>query len=324
MIAEHHLRAWRRLPEVEIVALGDRVRGAAERRRDEHAPGARVYEDLATMLAEERPDFVDILTPPAAHKHHCLAARAARVHVICQKPLADTLADARELVAAFHGYERLFAVHENHRFRPWFEEVVRRRRAGFFGRVHLMRLEQYDPFEPPEAYKAELRRAVLLEYGTHLVDMMRALLGDPARVFARAHRPNPRVAGESLVHASFLYPEATALIDIGWKPGGAPQGSLLVVGDRGEAYYEGTMTRGEEARFRLSSGREPVSDERRCPTDDYGESFFRFQRACVQAMRRGRPGPPSAEDNLKTLSCTFAAYAAADEERIVELSEWNV
>ena len=82
MISEFHLRGWNRIPEVEIVGLGNRTLSRAEQRRDQFAPAARAYSDLREMLAAEKPDFVDILTTPALHREHCAIARDAGVHVI--------------------------------------------------------------------------------------------------------------------------------------------------------------------------------------------------------------------------------------------------
>lgn len=327
MISEFHLRAWRRIPEVEIVALGNRTVERAEERRAEFAPNAHVYADLGEMLAREARDhgpldFVDILTPPALHREHCLAAAAAGAHVICQKPLSGTLDDARDLVARMRGRPTLFAVHENHRYRPWFRRVVRLHRAGFFGPPGaplVVRLEHLAPSAPAEAYKLQTERGVLLEYGTHLVDMVRALLGEPARVYARLHRAHPGVRGENVAHVAFEYAGATAVVDVGWKAAGVLQGGALVHGPDGEAYFEGSMTRDARSRFRLARGGEVVADETRSPYDDYVESFYLFERACVDAMLSGGGVEQTGEENLRTLELTFAAYEAAERGAVVDL-----
>lgn len=311
MISEFHLRGWQRIPEVEMVALGNRSVEKAEARRARFYPEARVYDDLAALLRAEELDFIDILTPPAAHREHCLLAREAGVHIICQKPICDDLGDARSLVAAMEGSRKLFAVHENHRYRPWFQQILRLSRDGFFGAPRFLRLEHHNQTEPAEAYKLEMEPGILLEYGTHLVDMMRALLGEPERVYARLHKLNPRVKGESLAHVVYEYPQATCVIDIAWKPAGLLQGSLLLEGEAGEASYEGTMTRGPSARFRLLKGNDVVRDEARSPYDDYVESFYLFQRECVDAMLSGGTVTQTGAENLKTLASTFAAYEAA-------------
>lgn len=323
MISEFHLRGWQRIPETDIVALGDRDLSRAEERRAQFFPPAKVYDDLGAMLKEARLDFVDILTPPALHREHCLLAKEAGPHIICQKPLCDNLNDAQGLADEMRGYPKLFAVHENHRYRPWFQQVLRLHGEEFFGHIHLVRLEHLNPTAPGEAYKLEAEPGVLLEYGTHLVDMMRALLGEPQRVYARLHRLNSQVRGESLVHAAYEYPRATAIIEAAWKQQGALQGSLLVAGEAGEAFYEGTLTRGAAARFRLFKGGVTVSDETRSPYDDYVESFYLFQRECADAMLGGTAVTQTGGENLKTMILTCAAYESAAGGQVISLSDFE-
>ena len=324
MVSQFHLKGWQRIPEVEIVALADQDLNRAEGRRREFVPTARIYTDPATLLSSERLDFVDILAPPAFHKEHCLLAKAARLHVICQKPLSDDLNDARALVAAMGDHPKLFVVHENHRYRPWFQRILSMHREGFFGRPRVVRLTQHDPNEPAEVYKLQAKHGVLLEYGTHLVDMMRALLGEPARVYAVTRRLNPRVQGESWALAIYDYAETTVTIDIAWKPAGLPRGSVVIEGEKGAALYEGTMTRSASARFRLTRGNEVAIDEWRSPHDDFVESFYLFQRDCVDAMLSGRAITQTGVENLKTLLLTFAAYTASDEGRVLNLENLSI
>ena len=115
MISELHLRGWTRIPEVEIVALCDRTIARADVRRAQFAPAARVSSDLYSMLASEQLDFIDILTPAELHYEHCRGAMEAGIHIVCQKPLCNTLERARRLAASASHYGKLFAVHENHR-----------------------------------------------------------------------------------------------------------------------------------------------------------------------------------------------------------------
>lgn len=305
MISEFHLRGWNRIPEVEITGLGNRTLSRAEERRHQLAPSARTYSDLREMLAAEKPDFVDILTTPALHREHCTIAREAGVHVICQKPLSDSLHGADAIAADFRGYDKLFAVHENHRYRPWFSRAL----AAISEPITYARFEHLNATEPGEAYKTESETGILLEYGSHLIDMMRCALGEPRRVYARAHRLNPRVRGESLVHAVFEYPSATAVIETGWKDGAVTQAGVLLSSSASEALYEGTLTRGREGRLRITRRQEVVVDEPCSPMDAYVESFYLLERECADAMLRLRSGVvQTAEEHLKTLTCTFAAY----------------
>lgn len=311
MISEFHLRGWQRIPEVEIVALVDPLRDRAEDRRTQFVPHARIYDSLDGLVANESAlDFVDILTPPWLHREHCLRAAQAGVHIICQKPLCDRLEDAQALVNELRDYRRLFVVHENHPYRPWFRDMLQGHRDGFFGRARFLHLVQHDAHEPPERFKSEAERGVLLEYGVHLVDMVRALLGEPHRVSSQLQHINPRVRGESLAHVRFEYPEAIAVIDISWKAHGLQQGGVLFIGDAGEAWFQGRMTRGEVSRYRVASRNTVVLDEERSPTEDYVEAFYLLEREFADAMLGRIPPVQRAVNNLQTLELTFAAYDA--------------
>jgi predicted dehydrogenase len=275
---------------------------------------------LESVLASERLDFVDIVTPPWLHREDCLLAAQAGLHLICQKPLCDRLDEAEELVEALRRHPRYFVVHENHRFRPWFQEVLQLFRAGFFGKLRHVQLEQHDPVEPPEKIDTEVEQGVLLQYGVHLVDMAHALLGDPTRVHAWMQRINPRVRGESLAHVVMEYPEVSAVLDVSWKSAGLQQGHALVVGERGEAYYEGRMARADTARFRVCQGNTVVRDEVRSPTADYVDSFYRFERDFTDAVLGGRPPPQPAAENVRSLRVAFAAYESARSGCAVEMN----
>jgi predicted dehydrogenase len=319
MISEFHLRGWNRIPEVEIVALCNRTLSRAEERRAQYVPGARVYQDLESMLAREQLDFIDILTTPELHATHCLTARRAGLHVICQKPLCPTVEQARDLVAAMQQSPRIFAVHENHRYRPWFQRVRQQFLDRRFGNLSLLRIEHLIPTEPREAYKNEAQTGVWLEYGSHLVDMMRSLLGEPDRVHARMHHLNPSVAGESVAHVVYEYPDATAVVEAGWKHSALTQGCVLLAGSEGEAWYEGSLTRGREARLRISQGERLISDESICAFDEYVESFYLFERECADAMLGRGSITQTGAENLRSLTCTMVAYHAARTGAIVEI-----
>lgn len=320
MISQYHLEGWKRVPEVEIVALANRTAARAEQRRSEFVPSARVYTDLTSMLACEQLDFVDILTTPELHPQHCLEAKNARLHIICQKPLADTIDAARTLALDMTGYPKLFAIHENHRYRPWFQDVSQRYRRGEFGDVQFLRLEHLNATEPGENYKNEVAEGVWWEYGSHLVDMMRSLLGGPLRVYARSSPLNPRVRGESLFLAMYEYAGCTVEIAVGWKNAALTQGSVLLVGTEGEAWYEGTLTRGNEGRLRITSGGAVVSDTAVSPLQQYADSFYEFERECAQAILADLRVTQTAAEHLRSLECTFAAYESARTGSIVTIA----
>ena len=92
--ARNHMHGWADAEGAEIVAVCDLDRAKAE--DFARSFGATPYTDAAAMLAEVRPDFVDIATTVESHRPLVeLAARARRARSICQKPFARDYADGR-------------------------------------------------------------------------------------------------------------------------------------------------------------------------------------------------------------------------------------
>jgi len=307
-IAAYHLRAWRRLAGVEIVALADPAQPRAVERRDAYFPAAAIHPHIDSVLERERIDFIDILTPPWLHREHCLKAAEKGIHIACQKPLCDRLEEAEALVRKLASYPKRFCVHENHPHRPWFRDTLALHREGFFGDSLKLTLTHHAPSEPPETFKIEAEKGILLDYGVHLVAMARALLGEPRALAARLGRVNPRVKGESQATLEMEFPAGTATIDVSWQDNGPFRGGFSLLGDLAEAHLAGSLTRGEPSRLRIERAGERLRDETRDPTEDFAESFYLFQKEFVEAIERGGAGPQPAEDNLKTLRCVFEAY----------------
>ncbi len=126
--------AWQRIPEVEIVAFSNRDATRAKEITDKFGL-TKCYADWREMLDVEKPDFVDVITPPPSHAEMCAEAARRGVHIICQKPLAPTLAEAHAIVANAARAGARLMVHENFRFQPWHREIKRLLDAGAIGQL---------------------------------------------------------------------------------------------------------------------------------------------------------------------------------------------
>ncbi len=323
MISEFHLKAWNRIPEVEITALVSRNFEHARKRQQQYAPQATIYTNYREMLEQECIDLVDILTPPEVHREYILMAQEKNLHIICQKPICDSIDSAREVVYLLNGYPKLFAIHENHRYRPWFQKVMQHLEKGTFGSPGFVKAYQHNPSTPRELYKQKTRLGVLLEHGTHLVDMIHALLGKPFSVYATLHHIDSALVGESLAHVVYDYQDTSAIVDVAWKSGGSLHAGFMLVGDEGEAYFDGSMVRGGVNRLVITHGEKVVTDERGDSTLDYEESFYLLQRECIDRIMDGNVErvTQSGQNNLRSLESTFAAYNSARTGRVVFLEK---
>ena len=326
--ARNHMAAWAELPGVEIVAVCDRDPAKAETYARDFGI-ARWGVEAAKVLAEVRPDFVDIATTVGSHRTLVeLAARHARL-VICQKPFAETMEDARAMVAACAASGAMLAVHENFRWQRPIREVKALLEAGEIGAPRWLRLSfrhGYDIYAN-QPYLAEVRDLALTDIGLHLFDMVRHLMGDVERLSCEVQRRNPKVAGFDafqalLRHGSGAVSSVECSFHSVMTPDPFPQSLLVVEG------YLGTIEVTEGFRLRLHRGGGVVEErgvEPPCPV--WGarpwhliqESVLEFQRQAVAALEGRGTVEPSGAHNLGTLEMVLAAIRAADEGVVVRL-----
>lgn len=115
----------------DLVAACDLDADAAAGLADEY--GATAYTDLDAMLTEASPDLVHVGVPPVVHFDVVDAALSAGAHVICEKPIAPTAAEGRDLVARAVASDRVTAINFPFRYTPGFRELVDRVAAGGIG-----------------------------------------------------------------------------------------------------------------------------------------------------------------------------------------------
>lgn len=318
--ARNHMAAWRDLAGVEIVAVCDT--DAAKARAYARDFGvARWGTDAAALLAEVRPDFVDIATTVGSHRALVeLAAGHARL-VICQKPFAETLEDATAMVAACTEAGAMLAVHENFRWQRPLREVKAMLAAGVIGEPRWLRLSfrhGHDIYAN-QPYLAGVRDLALTDIGLHLFDMVRDLMGDIDRLSCEVQRRNPRVAGWDAFQALLRHGSgAVSTVECSFHslrvPDPFPQSVMVVEGDLGTV----EVTEGFRLRLHRAGGVEERDVEPPCPA--WGErpwhliqdSVLAFQAQTVAALEGRGTVEPSGAHNLGTLAAVLAAIRAAE------------
>ena len=134
-----HLPAITRAKGVHLVALCDNDRAKARSLADRFdIPD--VYTDIDELLESDELDAVVVATPNHLHEPHVLRALAAKVHVLCERPLALTTRGVERILAAAQRADRKVVVANNHRFRTDVQALDRFLRGGELGRLTAFRL----------------------------------------------------------------------------------------------------------------------------------------------------------------------------------------
>ncbi len=209
--------AWNRIPEVMILAICNRD--------PEKASGLmkkfgieRHYSDYREMIERENPDFVDIITPPETHFEMTKFAADRGIHVICQKPLAPSFEEAKQIVDYARKAGIRFMVHENWRFQPWHREIKKLTGDRIIGDIHFMNWRKRmgdgwgeNAYIPRQPYFRDYPRLIVYENGIHFIDTFRYIGGEITRVMAYLRKLNPVIAGEDFALINFEFEESDLL-----------------------------------------------------------------------------------------------------------------
>ena len=130
-----HIPAWKDQPDVEVLGVADRaLESAAATASRFEIP--HVYQDPAQMLAELEPDAVTVCTPTCSHRQYVTEALRAGAHVLCEKPLASSFADAQAMFDAAGEAGRTLLVGQSMRYYNQIAAAQQFASAGELGRIY--------------------------------------------------------------------------------------------------------------------------------------------------------------------------------------------
>jgi uncharacterized protein (TIRG00374 family) len=307
--------------EVEIVAVADlsapNLAAAAE-----VFPQARPYAHADELLANESLDFCDICTPPFTHRALAEAAAARGVHVLCEKPIAPTLADAEAIAQAVRAAGIVFVPCHQYHHSPQWQAVARL--LPRIGRIHLVEYEVHrtgaNPGNPnwSPAWRTDRALAgggILFDHGAHIFYQLRSVLGEPAAVQATVR---------TLSHADY-----------------GVEDSAFVVLDFGDRLAEVRLTwaaRRRSIRFHfVGADGELVGDDERVvvraattqeisfadgmsKNSSHSEWYAPLMQGFVDRVRRGDGGTEPLEEALYVARVISRAYESSEQGRALPLS----
>jgi predicted dehydrogenase len=315
-VSAMHFDGFRAHPErVRVVAACDPVperRAWAEREYGVPKTFASV-EDLLGDASASDWDVAVVCTPSEVREPAVAALAGAGKHILVEKPLADTYANAARLVELCERSGVLLAVDQNFRDHYAFGIAARLIADGAVGAV--LGIVQRDlMFRQDQGWRLEQPRHALSVMGVHWFDGFRQLVsGDATLVTARTYSsPAIDCAGET---------DAFVQIDFGPVPVSYTQSfssrfaatDTVVIGERATLEFGyGTLTRHS-------------ADGTKVWTNPYAgpgkpESAFRSLSRLLDALGTPRPPSNSGRDNLKTIALLEAAYQSAEQGRAVELT----
>lgn len=332
-ISRTWFRAAQHIEGLRITGLVDIVREAAEQRAEEFGlEDALIETDLHCALERLDPEVVFNCTVPEAHREVTLAALRSGCHVLSEKPLADSMESAREMVAAAQQAERLFAVLQNRRYHAGIRRLSRFLRAGTLGQLTTVDSDFYIGAHFG-GFRDHMHHVLLLDMAIHTFDAARLISGaDPVAVYCKEWNPT----GSWYDHDA----SAVAVFEMSdgiiytYRGSWCAEGlnttwecDWRVIGERGSATWDGAEQ--FEAQIVANSGgfRSEWADlaVSALSPGDQGPQFAVGGHAgliadFVDCVRTGRVPETVASDNIKSLAMVFGAIDSAAQSREIQVS----
>lgn len=312
-------------PQLELVGFVDVDEEAARvRAADYGADAAVIGTHLQRVLDETRPDAVFDCTVPEAHAQITVTALEGGCHVLGEKPLADSMENARRSVAAAQAAGKIYAVIQNRRYDPNIRRLARTLRAGAIGPLTALDSDFYIGAHFG-GFRDHLRHVLLLDMAIHTFDAARLLLeADPVAVYC--HEWNPagswydRDASAVAVfemsngvvytyRGSWCSEGLNTTWEADWRVIGQ-QGSITwdgAEGFRGEAVAAAGDFRSEMREITI----EPLGD------DDRVGAHEGIIHEFVECVQNGGTPETVCTDNIKSLAMVLGAIESAESGRRV-------
>lgn len=316
--------------DLQIVGVVDLDRARAEAAIERYGLGpAKASDDFEAILRETKPDVVFDIAVPAARASIVTAALRAGCHVLSEKPMAETLDEAKRLVEAARAAGRHHVIIQNRRYM----EQARRIRAFLAsGAIGTVTSTHCDFFLAPRfgGFREEMAHVLLLDMAVHTFDAARLFTGENAiSVYAEEWEP-----------ASSWYRQGSSALALFRMASGAPftyrgswcargrqtpwEAEWRIIGTLGTLTWDGADAMDAEIAdpdqrdglFEVVRAVEvpPLGDDERIGGHvGVIQDFF-------EAIRTGRPAETDGSANIQTLAMVLGAIRSAETGQRVDIS----
>ncbi len=323
--------AWHELEGIKLVAVCDKDIGKAKSLAAKFG-NPKVYTNAEEMFQHEKIDFVDIISSVNTHCELVLLAAKYKIDTICQKPMAETQADALNMLRAAKEAGIRFFIHENFRWQAPLRELKTLLDSQIIGRTFKANLRfccSFPVFDNQPILR-ELEQFIIADLGVHILDLVRFYFGEVDTLYAKTMRVNPTIKGEDVANVfmemeSGLHCYAEMSYASILENERFPQTFILVEGEKGSIY----LGLDGEIRITTKNGTtvkmvKPIMYAWLDPAYAVAHaSAVDTNRDILQGLN-GKACETTAEDNIKTLNLVFAAYESAKTGQPQKMRDYPV
>jgi UDP-N-acetylglucosamine 3-dehydrogenase len=316
-IANKHATAWKNVEGAQVVAIADlapeRAASLAER------TGAKAYASVEALLTDIAIDVADICVPTLQHIPVAMACLAKRIPTICEKPIARTVADARELVDAFSATGVPLAPAHVVRFFQDFSAIRDQINSGAVGNPAVVRITRGGPFpRGTDNWYGDPAQSggVLLDLSLHDFDWLRYTFGEVERVTANCLMAQGTIDRDYSLAVLRFKSGVIAHVEGTWVHTDGFRVEVEVSGDKGVLEHSSQFPYAVKVRKNaVEAGPAVAFPESPTFTDPYSAELAEL----LAYVTEGTPARVTSEDGVASLAIAGACWKSAQTGEPVTL-----
>ncbi|WP_319507199.1 UDP-N-acetylglucosamine 3-dehydrogenase [uncultured Methanolobus sp.] len=301
-MGKNHIRIYSEMPGVELVGISDIDRELVEGLAQQY--DTKAFTDYMELLAEGL-DAVSIVVPTKMHRKVAIDAIEAGAHVLVEKPIADTVENAKAIIEAADNNSRLLMIGHIERFNPAVIKLKEIIEDGLLGKIVSISTTRVGPYNP------RIRDVgVILDIGVHDIDIISFLYGRPVnQVYAVAGADIHSFEDHATIHMRLDH-EFSGLVEVNWLTPHKVR-KLTAVGVGGVAYLDyidQTVELHDSGWVRKAKiePKEPLKNEL---------EYF------IDCINNDKQPEPCGMDGQHALKVSLAAINSYKMEKLIEIKE---
>jgi predicted dehydrogenase len=324
-ISHGWFKATTELADVSIVGIVDLFEASALKRQEEfQLTDAKIGTDVEAMLREVKPDIVFDCTVPEARATVVRAGLRAGCHVMSEKPMAASMAEANDMVAESKKAGRMFAIMQNRRYIPHIRGLRSFLEEGSIGNISTLNSDFYIGAHFG-GFRDKMKHVLLLDMAIHSFDQARLISGADA-VAVYCHEWNP--AGSWYDHdaSAICIFEMTDGIVYTYRGSWCAEGlstswecDWRIVGTQGTATWANNTQLHAQKIGEGTGFMKPLTDMpiavSEMPINGHAACIHNF----IDCVRTGRIPETICTENIKSLAMVFGAIESAETGKRVSI-----
>ncbi len=315
--SQYHFDAWNRL-KVDLVGVCslDKKKGSQIAKDYKNC---KFFTDYEEMIKVTKPTLIDIIIPPYDHLKLIRKISKYGINIICQKPITNSLLEAKKVLELVKKSKIKLIVHENFRFQPWHIKIKKMLEKQLIGIPYQITFKMRPgdgqgrfAYLNRQPYFQKMEKFLIHETGIHFIDLFRYFFGEVKSVASFLFKLNKHIKGEDNGIVFFEFEKGTkGLFDANRLSDHIAEDRRLTIGDLCLEGEKGTIRLDGDGKifFRKFSSNEEKNVKYKWTKRGFaGDSVYIFQKYLIEQLKKNAKIVNQIEDYIINIEIEEAIY----------------